>query len=111
MTIEKHPQSRRAFLSKSAMGIASIGLSGATPGMAAAQEQGSGPPIQRTLGRTGIVLPVVSIGAMNSDSPGLYHRAYDLGVRHFDTAEVYLQGRSEEVLGEFMSERGIRDEI
>jgi len=114
MTIEKQTPSRRAFLSKSAMGIASIGLAGTTPGMAAAQpvqEQGSGPPIQRTLGRTGIELPVVSIGAMNSDSPGLYHHAYDLGVRHFDTAEVYLQGRSEQVLGDFIRERGIRDEI
>ena len=48
---------------------------------------------------------------MNSDSPALYHRAYDLGIRHFDTAEVYLQGRSEEVLGRFMKERGIRDEV
>jgi predicted aldo/keto reductase-like oxidoreductase len=65
----------------------------------------------RTLGRTEIQLPIVSIGAMNSDSPALYHRAYDVGIRHFDTAEVYLQGRSEEVLGTFMKERGNRDEI
>jgi len=96
------------------MGVASIGLAGATPGLAAGQPEGTqsaGPPIARTLGRTGISLPVVSIGAMNSDSPALYHRAYDLGIRHFDTAEVYLRGRSEEVLGTFMKERGIRDEV
>ena len=114
MPIDKHSQSRRAFLSTSAMGVASIGLAGTTPRIAAAQlaeGQSSGPPIQRTLGRTGISLPVVSIGAMNSDSPALYHRAFDLGIRHFDTAEVYLQGRSEEVLGSFMKERGIRDEV
>jgi predicted aldo/keto reductase-like oxidoreductase len=114
MKNENHPQSRRAFLSKSAMGIASIGLAGATPPLAAAQpaeRHGSGPPIQRTLGRTGIALPVVSIGAMNSDSPDLYHRAYDIGIRHFDTAEVYLQGKSEEVLGRFIKELGIRDEV
>jgi predicted aldo/keto reductase-like oxidoreductase len=111
---ENHPQSRRAFLSKSAMGVASIGLAGATPGLAAAQpaeRQSSGPPIRRTLGRTGITLPVVSIGAMNSDSPALYHRAYEIGIRHFDTAEVYLQGRSEEVLGRFIKELGIRDQV
>lgn len=114
MTVEKQPQSRRAFLSNSVVGIASIGIAGAKPAAAAAQtvqQQGSAAPIQRTLGSTGIVLPVVSIGAMNSDSPALYHRAYDVGIRHFDTAEVYLQGRSEEVLGRFMSERGNRDEI
>jgi len=63
------------------------------------------------LGRTGVELPVVSIGAMNSDSPALYHYAYDKGIRHFDTAEVYLRGRSEEVLGTFMKERGIRNEV
>jgi predicted aldo/keto reductase-like oxidoreductase len=114
MTIEKQPQSRRAFLSNSVAGIASIGLAGTKPGLAAAQsaqQPVSGPPIQRTLGRTGVVLPVVSVGAMNSDSPAIYHRAYDMGVRHFDTAEVYLRGRSEEVLGQFMKERGIRDEV
>ena len=114
MTDKNHPQSRRAFLSQSAMGVASIGLAGTTPGLAAAQpaeRQSSLPPIQRTLGRTGISLPVVSIGAMNSDSPALYHRAYEVGIRHFDTAEVYLQGRSEEVLGRFIEELGIRDEV
>jgi len=114
MTIEKQPQSRRAFLCNSVMGVASIGLAGTAPGIAAArpnQRQGSAPPIVRTLGRTGIELPVVSIGAMNSDSPALYHHAYDKGIRHFDTAETYLRGRSEEVLGRFMSERGIRGEV
>ncbi|MEJ2238778.1 MAG: aldo/keto reductase [Gemmatimonadales bacterium] len=113
MTIEQQPQSRRAFLSNSVAGIASIGLAGATPQLAVAQpkQQASAQPIQRTLGRTGIELPVISIGAMNSDSPDLYHRAYDIGIRHFDTAEVYLRGRSEEVLGTFMKERGNRDEI
>jgi predicted aldo/keto reductase-like oxidoreductase len=114
MRHEEQSQSRRAFLSRSALGVASIGLAGTTPAMAAAQtaeRQSSGPPIQRTLGRTGISLPVVSIGAMNSDSAALYHRAYDLGIRHFDTAEVYLRGRSEEVLGQFIKERGIRDEV
>lgn len=114
MTIEKQSQSRRAFLSNSVMGIASVGLAGTTSKLAAAQptqQTGSGSPILRTLGSTGVELPVVSIGAMNSDSPALYHRAYDLGIRHFDTAETYLQGRSEEVLGRFVKERGSRDEI
>jgi len=113
MTMENQAQSRRAFLSNSVLGIASIGLAGATPQLVAAQpkQQGSAQPIQRTLGRTGIELPVISIGAMNSDSPDIYHRAYDIGIRHFDTAEVYLRGRSEEVLGTFIKERGIRDEI
>ena len=114
MTIEKQPQSRRAFLSNSVMGVVSVGLAGTTPEQTVArpsQQQGSALPIRRTLGRTGVELPVVSIGAMNSDSPALYHYAYDKGIRHFDTAETYLRGRSEEVLGSFMKERGNREEI
>ncbi len=114
MRIEEQSQSRRAFLSSGLMGIASMGLAGTTPEVAAAgpvRQSGLGQPLQRTLGRTGIELPVVSIGAMNSDSPALYHRAYEMGIRHFDTAEVYLQGRSEEVLGTFIKEVGNRDEI
>ena len=114
MTIEQQPQSRRVFLSNSVMGIASIGLAGATPAVAAAEtvrQQGSAPPIQRTLGRTGVMLPVVSIGAMNSDSPDLYRRAYEMGIRHFDTADQYLRGRSEELLGGMVKELGIREEV
>jgi len=114
MTIKKQPQSRRTFLSNSVMGVASVGLAGTAPELATArpeQQQGSAPPIVRKLGRTDVELPIVSIGAMNSDSPALYHYAYDKGIRHFDTAEVYLQGRSEEVLGEFIRERGNRDKI
>jgi len=95
------------------MGVASVGLAGTTPRVAAAgsKQQGATLPVVRTLGRTGIELPVVSIGAMNSDSPALYHYAYDKGIRHFDTAEVYLRGQSEEVLGTFIEERGIRNEV
>ena len=114
MKMEEQSQSRRAFLSSGLMGIASVGFAGTTPDLAAAEpvrQSGSGRPLQRTLGRTGIELPVVSIGAMNSDSPALYHRAYEMGIRHFDTAEVYLQGKSEEVLGRFIKEVGSRDEI
>lgn len=114
MKTEDQSQSRRAFLASSLVGVASIGFGGATRDVAAAEpvrQSGSGRPIRRTLGRTGIELPIVSVGAMNSDSPALYHRAYDMGVRHFDTAEVYLQGRSEEVLGRFIKEVGGRDEI
>ena len=46
----------------------------------------SGPLIQRTLGKTGLTMPVVSMGVMNADIPGLLRRSYELGIRHFDTA-------------------------
>src|SRR5208337_4370683 len=55
-----------------------------------------GPVLQRTLGKTGLALPVVSMGVMNADVPGILRRAYELGIRYFDTAAGYQQGRNEE---------------
>lgn len=117
MTISKNRHSRRDFLSHSMIGISSVGLSSMADNLMAAQpEQKSGPNaggkmIERKLGKTGITLPIVSIGAMNSDSEGLYKRAYETGIRHFDTANKYLGGRSEEVLGRVFKELGVRDKV
>lgn len=71
----------------------------------------SAPLIQRTLGKTGITLPIVSMGVMNADIPGLLRRAYELGIRHFDTAAVYQQGRNEEMVGNVIKEMGVRDKV
>jgi len=70
-----------------------------------------GPLLQRPLGRTGITLPIVSMGVMNADVPGLLRRAYELGIRHFDTAAVYQQGRNEEMVGDVIKELGVRDKV
>ena len=67
--------------------------------------------LQRTLGKTGITLPVVSMGVMNADIPGLLRRAYELGIRHFDTAAVYQRGRNEEMVGTVIKELGVRDKV
>jgi uncharacterized protein len=117
MTTRKHEQSRRNFLSSNIIGITSVGLSGMAANLVAAQpEQKPAPPaggnmIQRKLGKTGLALPIVSIGAMNSDSAGLYKRAYEVGIRLFDTAAAYLGGRSEEVVGSVIKELGVRDKV
>ncbi len=67
--------------------------------------------LQRRLGKTGITLPVVSMGVMNADIPGLLRRAYELGIRHFDTAAGYQQGRNEEMVGNVIKEMGVRDKV
>jgi predicted aldo/keto reductase-like oxidoreductase len=48
---------------------------------------------------------------MNSDNPDLLYRAFDLGLNHLDTAHGYLRGKSEEVIGKVVEERGNRDKI
>jgi uncharacterized protein len=117
MTIAKEKKSRRDFLSQNMIGITSVGLSGMAANLLGAQADQKpaspsfGKMIQRRLGKTGITLPIVSIGAMNSDSAGLYKRAYEIGIRHFDTAAGYMGGRSEEILGNVFKELGARDKV
>jgi hypothetical protein len=51
------------------------------------------------------------MGVMNADVPGILRRAYELGIRHFDTAAVYQNGRNEEMVGNVIKELGVRDKV
>ena len=53
----------------------------------------------RTLGKTGVKLPVITMGVMNSDNPNLIRAALDYGMVHLDTAHGYMRGKNEEVIG------------
>ncbi len=97
---------RRGFLRSGTVGLAALGVA---PQLLPAEEQKAAPPpepprapapARRTLGRTGITLPVVSMGVMNADNPSLVRAALDGGIVHFDTAHGYQRGRNEEMLGE-----------
>lgn len=61
--------------------------------------------VYRTLGKTGLKLPIVSMGVMNTMNPKLVEAAYNAGIVHFDTAALYGQGRSEAMLGEFFKDK------
>jgi predicted aldo/keto reductase-like oxidoreductase len=108
--------SRRWFIGGAATGVVSAGLdltgySHATS-PEAAENQTPAPKIEyRVLGRTGLKIPLISFGVMNSDNPDLLHRAFDLGINHLDTAHGYLRGKSEQVIGEVVERRGNRDAI
>jgi aryl-alcohol dehydrogenase-like predicted oxidoreductase len=71
---------------------------------------------KRILGKSGIEVPVVSVGlwAIGGDAWGptndresldVIDAALDLGVNFFDTADVYGGGHSEELLGQAMKDR------
>ena len=102
---------RRDFIGKAAFGLVSAGLSAPFVKKAAAGEGQSQKIIFRTLGRTNLRVPIVSFGVMNSDSPDLISRALDKGIKHLDTAHVYLRGNSERVIGEVLERRGDRDKV
>lgn len=104
---------RREFIVKPILFAGAASVLGKADSLLAntANEQVNTPILQRTLGKTGITLPVVSMGVMNADIPGLLRRAYELGIRHFDTAAVYQRGRNEEMVGSVIKELGVRDKV
>lgn len=59
----------------------------------------------RTLGRTGIKLPILSMGVMRADNPNVVRAAYNSGIYHFDTAHGYQNGKNEEMLGNFFQDK------
>jgi predicted aldo/keto reductase-like oxidoreductase len=61
--------------------------------------------IHRTLGKTGLKLPIVSMGVMNADNPKLVQAALDAGIVHLDTAHYYQRGRNEEMVGKVVKGR------
>ena len=72
----------------------------------------------RPLGRTGIHVSPLCLGAMmfgpwgnedKADSIRIIHRALDAGINFVDTADVYSNGVSEEILGEAL--QGRRDDV
>jgi aryl-alcohol dehydrogenase-like predicted oxidoreductase len=71
---------------------------------------------QRTLGRNGPQLSVIGLGCNNfgmrideAASAAVVHAALDAGITHFDTAEMYGNGKSEEFLGAALGPR--RDDV
>ena len=103
---------RREFIVKPIVWAGTASVLGRAELLLASPGNQTVPPIlQRTLGKTGLTLPVVSMGVMNADIPGLLRRGYELGIRHFDTAAGYQQGRNEEMVGQVIKELGVRDKV
>lgn len=71
----------------------------------------------RTLGKTGLKVSPLALGVMTfgwgADKPAarmIFDRYREAGGNFFDTADAYSGGASEEWLGDFVKEAGIRDE-
>src|SRR5437868_9430365 len=72
----------------------------------------------RTLGRTGVEVSAFCLGAMMFGSWGntdedecvrIIHTAHDSGINFVDTADVYSEGQSEEIVGRAL--KGRRDDV
>ncbi|GAI88333.1 unnamed protein product, partial [marine sediment metagenome] len=58
--------------------------------------------IYRTLGKTGIRVPVIGMGILSSGSPALMRVALDAGITHFDSTAGQTQIHNEEMIGEVL---------
>jgi len=63
----------------------------------------------RTLGKTGLKVTTVSMGVMNCSDSAVLHRAFDLGINFYDTADCYMWGHNEEMVGKVF--QGKRDKV
>jgi aryl-alcohol dehydrogenase-like predicted oxidoreductase len=73
-----------------------------------------GPMEYRTLGRTGIKVSPLCLGAMmfgawgtsdHDEAVRIIHRALDAGINFIDTADVYSFGESEEIVGKALAQK------
>ena len=75
----------------------------------------------RTLGRSGLVVSPLALGTMTFGTPrwgspdevseAVFHAYVDAGGNFIDTADVYAKGRSEELIGGYVADRGLRDRL
>jgi len=67
---------------------------------------------RRRLGRTGLEVSVVGIGAGGLEGPGPIHRAVDKGINYIDTSACYGDGSSENIIGRaFKESADLRDKL
>ncbi|MDR2805356.1 MAG: aldo/keto reductase [Dysgonamonadaceae bacterium] len=92
---------RRQFLSISALaGAGAVVAPQVTLASANAKKEEKKIPT-RILGKTGMEIPILSMGVMRADNPAVVRAAYNSGITHFDTANGYQRGKNEEMLGAF----------
>ncbi len=68
--------------------------------------EGMKKPILRTLGKTGIKIPVVSCGIIPQNNKALIKALFESGIKHFDSAWEYQNGRNDIMVGEMLREYG-----
>jgi predicted aldo/keto reductase-like oxidoreductase len=101
--------SRRGFIRKSIVGISGAAL---IPGMLNNNAQagminapatsfiGAGDLPTRPLGKTGLNVPLISMGVEGANSAGIIKAAYENGIRMFFSATYYGEGNNEKLLGD-----------
>jgi hypothetical protein len=121
--MDRHPAVSRRNLLKAGTAAAAL-ATGASLARAAEQAAASGPaaasapasqPVgplpTRMLGKTGAQVTVINQGCGGEISQRLLDHAYAMGVRYFDTAGGYANGRSEQEIARWFERTGKRKDI
>jgi predicted aldo/keto reductase-like oxidoreductase len=122
---EGNRMDRRGFVSRAAAGLAGLGLAGLAVRPSASRAQtglpktgggsvaanAAGSLVSRKMGKTGVTLPVLGMGVMNSSNPDLVRRALESGVRHLDTAFAYGNGANESMIGRVVADMKMREQV
>jgi predicted aldo/keto reductase-like oxidoreductase len=117
MNNDDNSYSRREFLSKGITGITVAGLLGTLTGnvfsypLQDKKSEAKKEIIYRILGKTGLKIPIVSMGVMNASLPELVKRSYEKGIRYFDTSAYYQRGKNEEMIGDVIKQLNARKEV
>ncbi len=100
--------SRREFLEKTGLAAAAVPVLAASPRL---EPPATSLP-RRTLGRTGVSVPILAVGCgsrflmyREDEASAVLERALGLGINYFDTAVDYGDGESERRVGRVMATR------
>jgi len=100
---------RRDFLKSSAAGLSGViyvSSNKPSPVEAIEEKKKTGEKlVYRVLWKTGMKLPVITMGVMNTSNPNLVRAALDAGMFFLDTAQTYQRGTNETMIGEVLKRR------
>jgi aryl-alcohol dehydrogenase-like predicted oxidoreductase len=92
---------------------AGVAVSATLPGIPSSASGATGPTPgkreQRPLGKTGFQVGPVGFGAMTTRDPEVIRFAVERGVDYVDTADCYMGGENERIVGRALA--GIRDKV
>ena len=105
---------RRKFIANCGIGLAGAGLVlnrvGVPPAFSEEKPATKTPHTPameyRTLGRTGLKVSSIGLGAMRLKEPAVLFKALEKGINLFDTAHEYQNGNNEKMIGKVLKEYG-----
>lgn len=107
MRKEDSKLTRREFIAATGAVGAGAVLASAVGPVAAAEEKVMP---TRTFGKTGVKIPILTMGTSFPVTPPLLNAALTEGIKYIDTAQSYVGGKSEKMVGTILEKNGRRDE-